>query len=117
MRIIPAWAWPVGVLIAAACGDGDSNAPEPGPDAGPVTVGDNFFQPASLTIARTNGVAEVTWNWEGSNPHNVTFDAGPPHSVTQTSGTFNRSFSGAGAFTYICTVHGRAVMSGTVNVE
>lgn len=116
MRIIPGWVWPVGLLVAAACGD-DSSGPDAGPVTGPVTIGDNFFQPASVTVARTGGAGEVVWNWTGSNQHNVTFDAGPPHSVTQTSGSFSRSFAEAGAFTYYCTVHGRAVMSGTVNVE
>ncbi len=121
MRIMSGWVWPVGLLLAAACGDDDSSGPgpgpEPGPETGPVTVGDNFFQPAGVTVTRTDGAAEVVWNWTGSNQHNVTFDAGPPHSATQTSGSFSRSFSEAGAFTYICTIHGRAVMSGTVTVE
>ncbi len=115
MRIIPGWAWLVGLATAVACGGDDSTSP--GPETGPVTVGDNFFQPANVTVARAGGAAEVAWNWTGSNPHNVTFDAGPPNSDTQTSGSFGRSFSEAGAFTYYCTVHGRAVMSGTVNVE
>ena len=117
MRIMSGWVWPIGLLLAAACGDDDSSGPEPGPESGPVTVADNFFQPASVTVARADGAAEVVWNWTGSNQHNVTFDAGPPHSETQTSGSFSRSFSEAGAFTYICTIHGRAVMSGTVTVE
>lgn len=64
---------------------------------------------------RAAGAAEVVWNW-GSNPHNVTFNSGPPHSETQTSGSFSRSFSEAGEFTHICTIHGRAVMSGSVTV-
>jgi plastocyanin len=109
----------LGLVAAAACGDDDSSGPEPEPQpgAGTVTVGDNFFQPATVTVVREAGSAEVVWNWAGSNQHNVTFDAGPPNSETQTSGSFTRSFPDAGAFTYICTVHGRAVMSGTVNVE
>jgi plastocyanin len=117
MRIIPGWVWPVGLLVAAACGDDDSSGPEPGPETGPVTVGDNFFQPATVMVTPAGGPVEVVWNWTGSNQHNVTFDAGPPNSETQASGSFTRSFSEAGAFTYYCTVHGRAVMSGTVNVE
>ena len=121
MRIVPGWVWPVGLLAVTACGGDDANGPGPGPgsgpETGPVAVRDNFFQPAEVTVARAAETAEVVWNWTGSNQHNVTFDAGPPHSETQTSGSFSRSFSEAGAFTYYCTVHGRAVMSGTVNVE
>lgn len=111
------WALFLGLLTATACGDDDSSGPGPGPETGPVTVGDNFFQPANVTVARAGGAAEVVWNWSGSNLHNVTFDAGPPNSNTQTSGSFSRTFGEAGSFTYICTVHGRAVMSGTVVVE
>lgn len=109
--------WPLGLIAVVACGDDDSSGPDGGAAAGTVTVGDNFFQPANVTVSRTDGAGEVAWNWTGNNPHNVTFDAGPPNSETQTSGSFNRSFSEAGSFTYYCTVHGREVMSGTVNVE
>ena len=115
--MIPGWVWPVGVAVAAACGGDDTSAPEDGADGGSVTVADNFFQPANVTVARTGGAAQVNWTWTGSNPHNVTFDVGAPHSGTQTSGTFSRTFTEAGSFTYICTIHGRAVMSGTVIVE
>jgi plastocyanin len=76
--MIPGWVWLVGLAAAAAaCGGDDSSGPEDAPDAGPVTVADNFFQPANVTVARTNGAAEVNWTWTGSNQHNVTFDAVP----------------------------------------
>ncbi len=117
MRSMSGWVWPIGMLLAAACGGDDSRGPGPGAETGPVMVGDNFFQPADVMVTRAGSAAEVVWNWTGGNQHNVTFDAGPPHSQTQTSGSFSRSFSEAGAFTYICTIHGRAVMSGTVTVE
>lgn len=115
------FGWPTALALAgvAGCGGDDSSGPGPGPapEPGQVAVRDNFFQPATVTVSRADGAVEVLWNWGGSNPHNVTFDAGPPHSETQVSGSFSRSFSEPGAFTYYCTVHGRAVMSGTVNVE
>ncbi len=114
---IASWMWLVGALFAAACGDDDSSGPGPGPETGPVRVDDNFFAPGTVTATRVDGTAQVVWNWAGSNLHNVTFDAGPPHSDTQSSGSFSRDFSEPGSFTYICTVHGRAVMSGTVTVE
>ncbi len=81
-----------------------------------VTVGDNFFQAASVTVVRDQTGAIVRWNWTGRNSHNVTFDAGAPNSATQTSGSFSRTFTTAGSFTYFCTVHGRS-MSGTVVVQ
>jgi len=81
-----------------------------------VDVGDNFFEPASVTICAGQ---QVTWTWVGGNPHNVVFDAGGPNSTTLTGAgnTFSRTFATPGAFTYICTVHGRAAMSGTVVVQ
>ncbi len=83
-----------------------------------VTIGDNFFSPASVTVTRDSSkTAMVTWTWTGRNPHSVVFDAGGPNSVVQRSGTFSRSFDSTGSFTYFCTVHGRAIMSGTVTVQ
>jgi plastocyanin len=79
-----------------------------------VNVGDNFYDPSSLTVA--SGVM-VTWNWSGGNPHTVTFDDGIGNSSTQTSGTHTRSFASTGSFGYFCTVHGAEVMSGVVIVQ
>ena len=80
-----------------------------------VSVQDNFYTPASVTI---NVGDTVHWTWAGANLHTVTatdmsFDSGSP----QSSGTFDHSFNSAGTFTYFCQVHGAAVMSGTVVVE
>ncbi len=83
-----------------------------------VTIGDNFFNPASVTVSRDSSkTATVSWTWTGRNPHSVTFDAGGLNSVVQQAGTFSRSFDSAGSFTYFCSVHGRAIMSGTVTVR
>ncbi|MEO6057822.1 MAG: hypothetical protein ABIQ49_13385 [Gemmatimonadales bacterium] len=117
MRNSARWAWPLGLLVAAGCGGDDSSGPGPEPQPGAVSVRDNFFQPANATVTLTDGKAEVVWDWGGSNQHNVTFDAGPPNSATQSSGSFSRSFTEAGRFTYYCTVHGRDVMSGAVDVQ
>lgn len=81
---------------------------------GEVTVSDNFFRPATVTVVRENGEAMVSWRWTRRNQPNVTFDAGGSNSATQRAGSFIRSFTEAGDFTYICTIHGRAVMSGRV---
>jgi plastocyanin len=106
-------------LGLAACGGGDGAGTGPGGDVPPgeVVVGDNFFRPPQVTVVRAEGATTVTWRWTGLNQHNVTFDAGGANSATQTSGTFARTFTEAGIFTYICTIHGRAVMSGTVEVQ
>lgn len=101
--------------LAFACGDGTptGGGGPPGPTAA-VDVRDNFFSPQStpLTVGGT-----VTWTWQGSNPHNVTFDPNDsPQSATQSAGTYVRQFQTAGTFTYYCTVHGRS-MSGSVVVQ
>ena len=59
----------------------------------------------------------VTWLWTGSNQHNVTFDDERlANSVTRVDGSFQQAFDTAGEFTYFCSIHGRAVMSGRVVV-
>ncbi len=104
-------------VLSIGCGDDDPAGPTDG--GGPVrttsvNVVDNRFSPSS------NGVdpgATVTWTWGGSNPHNVTFDdPSIGNSATQAAGSFQQTFDDAGEFTYFCTVHGRAVMSGRVVV-
>ena len=81
------------------------------PSAAGVSVGDNFFNPTSSTIA-LNGT--VTWTWAGSLTHNVTFGSGT-NSANQSAGTFVRTFDAPGTFDYQCTIHGSS-MSGTIVV-
>jgi plastocyanin len=89
-------------------GPSDNNGPE-----GDIVVDDNFFDPA--TFNATAGTP-VVWSWVGELQHNVTFADQAPGSSTQTSGTFQRTFTAAGAYSYFCTIHGPQAMSGVVNV-
>lgn len=102
-------------LALLACGgdDNGSNGPNPPPE-GDISVGNNFFNPAafSATAGQT-----VTWAWaSGSVTHNIVFDDGAPGSGNQASGTFERTFSTPGDYTYFCSIHGASVMSGVVSV-
>ena len=85
------------------------------PTAAAVNVGDNFFDKASVVVQVNH---TVTWTWSGMNPHTVSFTGGPesgtPAGTTQTSGTYQRTFSSTGTFSYFCRVHGS--MTGTVTV-
>ncbi len=104
-------------LVVPACGD-STTQPDSGPSGPTVTtavsVRDNSFSPASNAVSTGQ---TVTWTWNGSNQHNVTFDdLSIGSSATKSSGTFLKQFAQAGDFTYFCTVHGRTVMSGTVTV-
>ncbi len=123
-----------GLLTAsfAACGSGDSYSPESGdggnsspppPAANSVNVGDNFFDPPSLTVS--SGTT-VTWRWvsvidpytgRAGNSHSVTFNDGVGSSPTQSSGTHTRQFNQTGSFGYYCSLHGAGAMSGTVVVQ
>lgn len=101
-------------LLAAGCGGGSDSPSSPSTGGGnTVTVGNNFYAPADLNVAPGT---TVTWQWApDAVEHNVTFDDGP-QSPTQSSGTFPRTFANAGTYGYHCTIHGAAVMHGTVTV-
>jgi plastocyanin len=81
----------------------------------PVTLGDNYFNPVTLTI---NPGDTVVWVWNGS-VHNVTFDqteTGAPSDCGQFSlGECRRIFTIVGTYPFVCTLH--SGMQGEVIVE
>ena len=83
-----------------------------------ISVGNNFFNPATTTIAAGSFV-KFTWA-AGAVDHNVTWDGGPvprpANSATQNSGTYQARITQPGTYTYHCTIHGPA-MSGSVTVN
>jgi plastocyanin len=108
-------------IVYISCNsDMGTNNPNPGNNSNAVSVNDNFFDPANITI--TKGTT-VTWTWRGNNMHSVTsgmpgdanagsvFDQGP-----MSSGAFQFTFNNTGTFNYFCRVHG-AAMTGTVKVQ
>ena len=111
------------MILAAGCGGGGygngatgptttQTPPAGGSTSTSISVVDNAFRPAATTVPVGSA---VTWTWNGSVQHNVTFDDGPA-SPTQGSGTFVRTFTQAGTYAYHCTIHGLA-MSGKVTVQ
>jgi plastocyanin len=73
-----------------------------------VEVDDNYFvrEGATPTVSvRRNDT--VVWEWEGSNPHNVTVTRGPVRfrSRTQSSGTYRRRVTRRGTYRIACTIH------------
>ena len=75
-----------------------------------VRVGDNWFSPKTATVARGG---TVTWRWVGKKSHDV---SGPGFkSKLIKTGTYKRTFSKAGTFKYVCTLH--RGMTGTVRVK
>ena len=73
-----------------------------------VEVDDNYFvhegAPRTVTVHKGD---KVEWEWEGSNPHNVTVKKGPVkfHSKTMTSGAYEKKLKKAGTYNIVCTIH------------
>jgi plastocyanin len=73
-----------------------------------IEVDDNYFvhrgAARSVTVERSD---TVVWEWEGSNPHNVTVKRGPVrfHSRTKSSGTYRKKLTKRGTYEIVCTVH------------
>ncbi len=89
------------------------------PPVTPVTVQNNFYSPAAITI--TAG-AQVRWTWTntGAISHSVT-SVGMPSFVgsailSGNGAVFIHTFTTPGVYQYQCAVHG-ALMSGTVTVN
>ena len=78
-----------------------------------VSVGDNFFSPASVAITVGD---RVRWAWTGGNNHSSTANAGAWDSGIHGTGfTFTNLFNSAGSFPYHCNVHGS--QTGTISVQ
>ena len=108
-------------VVSEAPAEATAPAPEPTPQkqakvaaAKTVSIGDNFYSPATVTI---NVGDTVTWQNDGAASHSATADDG-----SFDTGVFNggqsrsETFSSAGTISYFCTVHGQA-QSGKVVVR
>ena len=70
-----------------------------------VKVGDDFFLPATMAIARADS---VKWKNVGSTTHTVTLNNGFDFFPSQTHGPgqiYTKAFPGAGTFGYSCIIH------------
>jgi plastocyanin len=69
-----------------------------------ITVGDNFFKPASVTVAKGT---TVKWVWKGKIAHNVTVKTGPVKfkSATMPKGTYSKRLTRKGTYAIVCTIH------------
>lgn len=94
-----------------------------------VTVDDDFFSPADLTIEAGDS---VTWTNQGNNTHNVVADDGSFRCAqgcddmggngnpSAAAWSFTLTFNDPGMIPYFCEVHGAAGgigMAGTITVE
>lgn len=85
-----------------------------------VEVDDNYFvrqgSPPTVNVKRND---RVVWEWEGSNPHDVTVTKGPVrfNSRIQTSGTYAKKVTRRGTYRIVCTIHRSAGMKMTLRVR
>jgi plastocyanin len=79
-----------------------------------VVISDNAYAPSSV-VAEVG--SQVTWQWQGTLQHSVIFDNNDPGSPLQAAGTFSRTFTTVGSFTYHCEIHGASGMTGVVTVR
>lgn len=121
----------IGMGAALGCGGGSATGtdggppPPPPPAANSVTVTNNSFTPANLTVSPGT---TVTWNWSTCSggdaygdgqtcvAHSVVMDDGSASSGLQSAGSYAHQFATAGTYSYHCAVHGTA-MSGKVVVQ
>jgi plastocyanin len=98
-----------GTTTTAAGAAGANQAPVSG---SAVAIKNFAFSPASLTVSVGT---TVTWTNQDSDAHTVTGKAGTPDSPTLNTGdTFKYTFTKAGTYSYLCTIH--PFMLGTVVV-
>jgi plastocyanin len=84
-----------------------------------VVMSENFFwNSASGTRVVTINVGDtITWENRGEQYHDVTFDTQPWSSGTvPAGGSWSRTFTASGTFTYTCRLHEAEDMTGRVEV-
>ena len=97
--------------VAAATALGLAVAPAHAGTTKTVSVKNNAFSPSSVNIKKGG---KVSWKWtQGGVSHNVTPTAGGAGSRTtsQKGYTFTKTFSKAGTFRYVCTLHSSMKMT------
>jgi plastocyanin len=109
------------VLVVAACSEATPPS-APKKDYVGVSIRDNAFEPAEVTIKVGQ---HVTWYWEGQNQHGIRFFGSPTVAAApQGNGNlYDRAFDKPGLYIYYCPVHGGSStlgatgMSGKIFVE
>lgn len=81
-----------------------------------IDVRDNFYSPNATSVSVGD---TVTWTWQGSNPHSVTFvtNTGPDFGVHTAPYSVSFLMVQSGVFTYYSTPDGQTAMSGTITVQ
>lgn len=77
-----------------------------------VLVGDNFYEPESVSIKPGQA---VRWEWIGKEQHDVVANDKSFVTELQSAGEYTHIFEDGGEFTYFCSIHPE--MRGSVMVE
>jgi plastocyanin len=108
------------VLLFVSCSGDNGSSGNPMPNGNTISVRDNLFSPASMTVAIGT---TVTWVFQGNNQLTVT--SGSPADANagslfdngaRSSGSVQFTFNQAGTFNYFCRIHG-AAMTGSITVQ
>ena len=107
------------LLLATACGGGGGGdeaaaAAGEGGGASSVSISDQKYNPADVTVSAGS---DVTWTNEDEAPHTVTFSDKAVKSSEQLAkgDDFSTTFDAAGSYDYVCAVHPE--MKGKVTVQ
>jgi plastocyanin len=88
--------------------------PTPAPAVAVVEMGDNFFDPAQLSVKVGT---TVTWKVVGQSTHDLAARDGSFSDRTMSTGqTFSFTFIKAGSYPYVCMQHEGDGMVGTITV-
>ncbi|HSO97175.1 MAG TPA: plastocyanin/azurin family copper-binding protein [Acidimicrobiia bacterium] len=92
------------VAVTGVAATAGASGPAPTPPTKTIKLGDNFFKPSNVTVV--SGTV-VTFQWTGSNTHNVTVIKGPQKftSPNQSDGTYQHVFAKPGTYKIQCTFH------------
>jgi plastocyanin len=97
--------------VAASLGVAVAVVPAQAGSTKTVAVKNNSFSPTSVKVKKGG---KVVWKWtQGGVPHNVTPANGKPGSKTSSKKgfTFSKTFTKAGTFKYVCTIHSNMKMT------
>jgi len=117
-RLIVTLAASAGLLVSCSSsgggsGSGKSSSGGGGASGNAVDVKNFSFNPSSLTVSKGT---KVTWTFDDSAKHNVTDSKSTFKSQDLSGGgTYSFTFSTAGTYSYICSIH--PYMKGTVTVK
>jgi plastocyanin len=109
-RLLPLLA-ALAVLTAAGCGGADPLESEPVATTEVSLPKSYKFEPAVIEV---DPGATVTWTNEDSFTHTIRFDGEDETAELEPGETFEREFTEAGSFHYVCTLHPQD-MEGEVN--